>query len=276
MTQITLIGNTSGTSTIQAADIAGNTVITIPVNSGTIHVVGLSSSTIRGCKLSKASNTTVAVAAGGCVDSTRTVEMLCAGYTINFGTTGANALDTGALATNTWYHCFVIAKTDGTVAALGSTSATSPTMPAGYTYKRRIGMMYYSATGPAFLDIIQNGDYFLFGTQITLLNGPNYPNGTTTTFSTGLPSGLPFIVELAGFVNSNVSTGWGFDLWSPAQTRPAASDYVAAGGYNDQNGFYVNVYTVTGNVAAYAVVSGGSLFPYVMLRGYWDRRGQDD
>jgi hypothetical protein len=202
--------------------------------------------------------------------------MNCTGYTINFGTTGANALDTGALATNTWYHCYVIAKTDGTTASLGSLSATSPTMPSGYTLKRRVGMMYYSSTGPAFLDIIQRGDYFLFGTQITLLNGPNYASGTTTAFATGLPSGLPFIAEIAGFAACNVTTGWGFDLWSPTQTRPAANDYIAAGSYNDQNGFYVHIYTTNGNVSAYAVATGGSLFPYVMLRGYYDRRGQDD
>lgn len=54
---------------------------------------------------------------------------------IDFTTTGANALDTSTQQASTWYYGWVIAKPDGTVAALGSTSATAPTMPSGYVYK---------------------------------------------------------------------------------------------------------------------------------------------
>jgi len=55
--------------------------------------------------------------------------------TIDMATSGANGLDTGAEAGNTWYYGWVIAKTDGTVAGLASASATAPTMPSGYTFK---------------------------------------------------------------------------------------------------------------------------------------------
>src|SRR5438045_63638 len=49
-------------------------------------------------------------------------------------------LDTGAVANSTWYHLFVIERTDtGVVDELCSTSATAPTMPTSYTKKRRIG-----------------------------------------------------------------------------------------------------------------------------------------
>lgn len=58
--------------------------------------------------------------------------------TINAATTGANGLDTGALANNTWYHIWLISN-GLTTAALLSLSATSPTMPADYVYKYRIG-----------------------------------------------------------------------------------------------------------------------------------------
>lgn len=48
---------------------------------------------------------------------------------------GANALDTGTEAVSTWYYGWVIAKADGTIAGLLSTSATAPTLPNGYTFK---------------------------------------------------------------------------------------------------------------------------------------------
>jgi hypothetical protein len=52
--------------------------------------------------------------------------------------TGANGLDTGVEAANTWYHCWVV-WSGTTAAALLSTSATAPTMPATYVNKVRVG-----------------------------------------------------------------------------------------------------------------------------------------
>lgn len=62
--------------------------------------------------------------------------------TINCATNGANGLDTGGLANNTFYSIWVIYNpSTGTTAGLASTSATSPTMPSGYTAKARLGWM---------------------------------------------------------------------------------------------------------------------------------------
>ena len=54
---------------------------------------------------------------------------------------GINGLDTGSEATSTWYHIYVIYN-GTTVASLLSVSATSPTMPSGYTYKKYVGAVY--------------------------------------------------------------------------------------------------------------------------------------
>lgn len=49
-------------------------------------------------------------------------------------------LDTGFVAANTWYHVHVIRKdSDGTIDVLYSLSPTGPSMPAGYTARRRVG-----------------------------------------------------------------------------------------------------------------------------------------
>lgn len=56
----------------------------------------------------------------------------------SLATSGANGLDTGTSATSTWYSVWVISN-GTTTAGLLSLSSTSPTMPSGYTYRRRIG-----------------------------------------------------------------------------------------------------------------------------------------
>lgn len=83
------------------------------------------------------------------IDVAKTKAILCnttdycvrtgnATLTINGATTGANGLDTGSLANNTWYYIYII-HTGSAAAGLISTSATTPTMPAGYIFKYRVG-----------------------------------------------------------------------------------------------------------------------------------------
>lgn len=59
---------------------------------------------------------------------------------ISTGSSGVNGIDTGSVASSTWYSVWVIS--DGsTTAGLLSTSSTTPTMPGGYTLKARVGWM---------------------------------------------------------------------------------------------------------------------------------------
>lgn len=54
--------------------------------------------------------------------------------------TDAGGLDTGTVANSTWYHVFLIKRSDtGVVDVLFSTSVASPTMPTNYDKQRRIG-----------------------------------------------------------------------------------------------------------------------------------------
>lgn len=67
--------------------------------------------------------------------------------TINCAGTGANGLDAGALANSTWYNVWIIFNpATGTTAGLISSSATSPTMPSGYTFKARFGAVITDGT----------------------------------------------------------------------------------------------------------------------------------
>lgn len=70
---------------------------------------------------------------------------------------GVNGLDTGVSAVSTWYSVWVIWN-GVTASSLLSLSATSPTMPAGYTHKARVGWVRSDATANKFpLSFIQIG-----------------------------------------------------------------------------------------------------------------------
>lgn len=124
--------------------------------------------------------------------------------TINMGTTGANALDAGSIASGTWYAIWAIAKADGTTAGLASTSFTSPTMPADYTYKARIGAVRTASGSAQLLGTWQFGrraQYVVGLAQTALL--PNIANGVAGTHSTTAPTYAA--ASVANFVPSTAS-----------------------------------------------------------------------
>lgn len=89
-----------------------------------------------------------------------------ASKTLTLTTNGANGLDTGALASSTIYHVFVIYDpTAGTVAVLASLSGTTPTLPAGFTYKRRVGLFRTDAGSNIADGYDQIGNIVRFGTE---------------------------------------------------------------------------------------------------------------
>ncbi len=126
---------------------------------------------------------------------------------------GANGLDTGALATNTWYSLWVIWN-GATAAGLMSLSATAPTMPSGYTHKARIGWIKTDGTANKYPKAFkQNGKRVQYviaaGTNLTA-----YPQMAAQT--TGLPTTWTAVSisndvpstasEINGFVSSIATT----------------------------------------------------------------------
>lgn len=100
-----------------------------------------------------------------------------AGTLVNDATTvGANGLDAGSLANNIFYYFYYIVNASGVIATLCSTSASSPTLPGGYTKVCYIGsrvtdssahfqrinqfgnqVRYVIGINPATLPVIQSG-----------------------------------------------------------------------------------------------------------------------
>jgi hypothetical protein len=104
------------------------------------------------------------------------MSVLSGSYTCDCSVNGAlNRLDTGSLANSSEYHIWLIAKPDGTLpGALMSLSATSPTLPSGYSggFKARVGC-FITGGSATFLRLRQIGNHTRYvvaaGTTTTTL-----------------------------------------------------------------------------------------------------------
>lgn len=220
-------------------------------------------------------NTKIDVAAGECADATNAVMMSYAGGTLNCATTGANGLDTGTLANSTWYHLFVIGKTDGTTALLASTSPSSPTMPSGYTLKRRIAS--FKTDGSAhILAYSQDGDDFLWLAPPTDVSAGL---GTVSTlFALSVPPG---VTVGAVFTATAVSGNDSVLFQSPVQNtlsvvnQGAGSDLVVVSGVsgNGAGGRFTIRTNTSQQIRAVAAIDTTSLV--ILTHGWIDRRGRN-
>jgi hypothetical protein len=77
-------------------------------------------------------------------------------------------LDTGTVGDNT-YHLYAIGDSSGTIDFLASLSLTAPTMPTGFSYRKRVASI--TRVGGANRKYKQIGRYFQFPEDIVALNG---------------------------------------------------------------------------------------------------------
>ena len=161
---------------------------------------------LDGLAMTSRTNTTITYAAGVCADSANDSMLSLAAGTINCATVGADGLDAGALGVSTWYHSYAIGKTDGTVARLASTSATSPTMPSGYTLKRRIGSFKTDGSSQI-INFVQDGDEFQYVTLDNTVTGSN-PGTSAVTKTLPVPTGLR-VKAVMQFILQNNGVGSG-------------------------------------------------------------------
>lgn len=147
--------------------------------------------------------------------------------TINAATTGANALDTGSLTTNTWYYIYIIS--DGTTTAgLMSASATTPTLPIGYVYYARCGAVNTDGSS-IFKRIKQIGNK----AQYTVTSGSNTANlpimASGSAGSTSTPTWAS--VAVSSYVPTAVArsiTGVLHAIGSPTNTMAAPNNAYGA------------------------------------------------
>lgn len=107
--------------------------------------------------------------------------------TADISTSGANGLDTGVEASGTWYYVWIIGKADGTVASLLSISATSPTMPSGYTFKGLVGAVRNDGSSN-FLAFRQGGNEVWFEAPQSVLSGGSSTTEASVSTAAAVPS----------------------------------------------------------------------------------------
>jgi hypothetical protein len=171
--------------------------------------------------------------------------------------TNQGGLDTGSKANSTWYHVWIIRKnTDGTLDALFSTSATAPTMPTGYTYKRRVGAVKTDGSGNI-LAFYQHGNRFMWKTVVGDLSAGTQTSATAFTVS--VPLGVKVAVIGAAQANNAASFIVVFD---PDSTT--TSVYYTAGSSS------------TGYIMVYSNVSSQLKYYVNSNAGYWYTFGWEE
>jgi hypothetical protein len=118
---------------------------------------------------------------------------------------GNGALDTGAIAINTWYYVHLIKRLDtGAVDILLSLSPTAPTLPAGYTVSRRIGAMKTNASSQ-WLKFVQVGDVFTLDSPAQDVNAGGAPGSAGTGYTLTIPPAITVEALFVAAFNSSIT-----------------------------------------------------------------------
>ena len=168
-------------------------------------------------------NTKIDIAVGAAMDQVAQAGFIVSNgtLTIDFGTTGANGMDTGSLTNTTFFYSHVIGKADGTVAGFGSTSLT-PTLPSGYTMRAAVGA--HRTDGSAhFLPYTQTDEEFLYTTEIDDIPTSTILGTSPTNYALSAPPNCIALFRAHGFR----STAWSIGIIGAGATVGSA---VAMGG----------------------------------------------
>ena len=128
---------------------------------------------------------------------------------IDSAASGANGLDTGTVASNTWYAIWVI--WNGTTAAgLLSLSGTAPTLPSGYTHRARVGWTRTASSNPmAFSQFGRRVCWVNTGSGLPSMAGGAPPVGSVTTPTWVAVSTAAFVPPTASSITTLVSSTGG-------------------------------------------------------------------
>jgi hypothetical protein len=116
--------------------------------------------------------------------------------------------DGAAPVANTVYYVFLIRKdSDGSIDALFSLSATAPTMPAGYTYKRMIRRQVTDAAANI-IPTTQSGDYVLFKKFISDRATSAIASTNRTAYVVSGPPNMISLLELNVITSAGAGYFW--------------------------------------------------------------------
>lgn len=227
-------------------------------------------------------NNDIDITAGSAKDSTGALTIILAsGITKRLDAawavgSGNGGLDTGSKASASFYHMWLIMRSDtGVEDVLFSLSATAPTMPANYDYKRRIGCVVTNGSSNIFA-FTQIGDRFIYAAP-----SANAVNASVTTSPANLTLSVPtgINVEAIFRVLFTSATAQNFFLVQEMSETSAAANATdgnvslsvevasqfAAGEFRAMT-------DTSGRVRVSSTANGNY---WLLVKGWIDRRGRD-
>lgn len=193
--------------------------------------------------------------------------------------TAAGGLDAGSIAADTWYHLWVIMRSDTYVVDfLFSTSATSPTMPTNYDFKRRIGAVLTDGSSNI-LAYTQSGHEFFWGetdTDVALTSS------TSTTWASLTGFVTPDDVSTRGILqcscrDTSSAKPW-VSFWPADFDTPTVHAYICQSQLNNSLTLQVNVFylqtTAASPPAIQYMVNTATVDVYIRTLGWEDPRGR--
>jgi uncharacterized cupin superfamily protein len=217
------------------------------------------------------------IAAGAARDSTNAADIVLAAsltkrLDANWAVgTSQGGLDTGAIA-DTLYYVWLIKRSDtGVVDVLFSTSATSPTMPTNYDYKRRIGAFY--RVSAAIRPFTQRGDWFYYTTAVEDLDSAVITTARTLVTITAPPSTVARFRSRASHGTTAIVT------FQPTAETDGTAQAAAPPGSSlhattSASGHFEIAIDASSQIAVESSASNTSVAVHTFA--YMDRRGRDD
>jgi hypothetical protein len=198
-------------------------------------------------------------------------------WTVGSGGGARDATGSPGLTASTWYHVFLMMRTDTLVVdVLVSISATAPILPSPYDKKRRIGSFKTNASANI-IAFSQHGDEFLWRVPIGELNNVSVFPSLTTVLS-GVPTGVKVRARLRGITTNNAGAS-GLVIVSPDESgntalgSPAGNFDAYISNTNLVHAFNVIVRTNT-LAQIISITSGGSTVMSLSSYGWFDERGK--
>lgn len=185
----------------------------------------------------------------------------------------SGGLATGSKANSTWYHVFLIQRSDtGVVDVMFDTSVTGANAPANYDRKRRIGSVRTDGSGNI-LAFFQDGDLFLWSTVKADVNTSVTTSAILCTIT------VPLGLRVRAWLQCNtVGTSEHLYVSSPQVTSEASNisvntnlSYPGSGGSR----IPVELEVLTNTSSQVRAIASGSTTLNVNTKGYFDSRGSD-
>lgn len=197
---------------------------------------------------------------------------------------GTGGLDTGTIQADQWYHVFLIYnRSTGVTNGLLSLSATSPTMPSGFTFKRRLASVLTDGSANI-ISFLQTDDLFLWDVPVLDVSDTD-PGTNQVTPTLTVPDGIEVLARTSWTLrDSNYQNDTNFLLSSPKQVNTAPSSTIfttrllGSAGDDLHDSVVLDILTNTSSQVRYRInnASGTTNHSvYEMTHGWVDPRGKN-